>query len=206
MIGQVFDRHVAAGGCLAFGAERGGVERNAEAAKLLDNEQAAISMQLTKLGAKVLWESFQTAAPDISFSFEMELPGYMSPKRALIEANWDTIYQHQAFAGAAASQYLAAEIRAAFEDLTRTGAIKVTQVGADAGMESALNTAYNKLMELMFSPVNGTGTPSLSSLTQGVGSEGGGGLLDRATAMYQKNRQEAREDQREAPPGISLSV
>ena len=162
-------------------------------APILDGEKAAVSMQLTKLGAKVLWESFQTPTPDISFSFEMELPGYMSPKRALIEANWETIYQHQNFSAGVASKYLAAEIRAAFEDLRRTGAIKVTQVGADAQMEGAINTAYNKLMELMFSPINGSGTPSLSSLTQGVG-ESGGGLLDRATAMYQRNRQEARED------------
>lgn len=168
-------------------------------APLLDNEAAAISIQLTKLGAKLLWESFQTAAPDISFSFEMELPGYMSPKRALIEANWETVYEHQAFSAGVASQYLSGEIRAAFEDLRRTGAIKVTQVGADAGMDAAVTTAYNKLMEMMFSPVNGTGTPSMSSLTQGMTDGGsGGGLLDRATAMYQKNRQEAREDSKEA--------
>ena len=55
-------------------------------------------MQLTKLGAKILWESFQTAAPDISFHFEMEVAGYTSPKRAVIEANFDQIYEHKAFA------------------------------------------------------------------------------------------------------------
>ena len=162
-------------------------------APILDGEQAAVSIQLTKQGAKLLWESFQTAAPDISFTFEMELRGYQSPKRALIEANWDTIYSSQAFAAGVASQYLAAEIRAAFEDLSRTGAIKVTQVGSDTNMDAALNTAYTKLMELMFSPINGSGTPSLSNLTQGE-TAGGGGLLDRATAMYQKNKQEARDD------------
>ncbi len=66
-------------------------------APLLDGEKAAVSMQLTKQGAKLLWESFNTAAPDISFTFEMELPGYMSPKRAVIEANFDQIYEHQTF-------------------------------------------------------------------------------------------------------------
>lgn len=166
-------------------------------APILDGEKAAISMQLTKLGAKLLWESFQTPAPDISFTFEMELPGYMSPKRALIDANWDAIYQSQAFAAGVASQYLAAEIRAAFEDLRRTGAIKVTQVGSDADMDALINTAYGKLTDLMFSPVNGTGTPSLSSLTTDGGGASGG-LLDRATAMYQKNHQEARDDAKAA--------
>ena len=44
---------------------------------------------LTKLGAKILWESFQTPTPDISFSFEMDVTGFRSPQRAVIEANFD---------------------------------------------------------------------------------------------------------------------
>ncbi len=158
-------------------------------APLLDNEQAAVSMQLTKQGAKLLWESFNTAAPDISFTFEMDLAGYSSPKRALIEANFDQIYEHQRFNAGIASKYLAAEIRTAYEDLTRSGAIKVTNVGADEQMEGLINTAYTKITEMMFSPLNGTGTPSLSSLTDAAG--GQPSLLDRATSMLAKNREEA---------------
>ena len=159
-------------------------------APLLDGEKAAVSMQLTKQGAKLLWESFNTAAPDISFTFEMELPGYMSPKRAVIEANFDQIYEHQTFNAALASQYLAAEIRVAFEELQRSGAIKVTQVGADQQMEGLINTAYTKIAEMMFSPLNGTGTPSLSSLG-GAGTGGQASLLDRASTMLANNRQAA---------------
>jgi hypothetical protein len=159
-------------------------------APILDNQEAAISIQLTKLGAKILWESFNTAAPDISFSFEMELQGYQSPKRAVIEANFDQIYEHKSFNAAVASQFLAAEIKMAFEDLTRTGAIKVTQVGADQQMESLINTAYTKITEIMFSPLNGTGTPSLSSLTGAEGTS----LLDRATTMLAKGREEAKAE------------
>lgn len=160
-------------------------------APLLDGEKAAVSMQLTKQGAKLLWESFNTAAPDISFTFEMELPGYMSPKRAVIEANFDQIYEHQTFNAAVASQFLAAEIKVAFEDLTRSGAIKVTQVGADQQMEGLINTAYGKLTEMMFSPLNGTGTPSLSTLS--ASANGSTSLLDRATTMLANNRKEAKE-------------
>jgi len=161
-------------------------------APLLDNEMAAVSMQLTKQGAKLLWESFNTAAPDISFTFEMDLAGYMSPKRALIEANFDQIYEHQRFNAGIASKYLAAEIRTAFEDLTRSGAIKLTQVGADQQMEGLINTAYTKISEMMFSPLNGTGTPSLSSLTSDAA--GSPSLLDRASTMLAKNREEAASE------------
>ncbi len=161
-------------------------------APILDGEKAAVSMQLTKQGAKILWESFHTAAPDISFSFEMDMAGYRSPHRAVIEANFDQVYEHQAFGVGLASTYLAAEIKGTFDDLRRQGAIKLTQVGENEKLEALITTAYNKIADMMFSPLGGTGTPSLDSLS--VGSGGQGSLLDRATTMLQKNRQDARSE------------
>ncbi len=161
-------------------------------APLLDGEKAAVSMQLTKLGAKVLWESFQTAAPDISFTFEMDLEGFRSPKRALIEADFDQVYEHESFGAGIASTYLAAEIKVAFDDLVRSGAIKLTIVGEDEQLEGLITTAYNKIAEMMFAPLNGTGTPGLASLTGAAG--GQSSLLDRATSMLEKNRAEARAE------------
>lgn len=161
-------------------------------APILDGEKAAISMQLTKLGAKVLWESFNTPTPDISFTFEMDVTGFRSPHRAVIEADFDQIYQHQAFGAGIASTYLAAEIKTAFDDLVRKGAIKLTQVGGDEKLEALITTAYNKIAEMMFAPLGGTGTPDLASLTAAAG--GGGSLLDRATTMLQRSRQEAQQE------------
>ncbi len=88
-------------------------------APILDGEKAAVSIQLTKLGATLLWASFHTTTPDISFTFEMEMAGFRSPHRAVIEANFDQIYAHEAFAVGFASTYLAAEIKGAFDDLRR---------------------------------------------------------------------------------------
>lgn len=161
-------------------------------APILDGEKAAVSIQLTKLGAKVLWESFKTPTPDISFTFEMDMSGFRSPHRAVIEADFDQIYEHQGFTAGIASTYLAAEIKASFDDLVRKGAIKVTQVGGDEKMEALITTAYNKIADMMFSPLNGTGTPSLDTLAGTAG--GGQSMLDRASAMVAKNREEARAD------------
>lgn len=161
-------------------------------APLLDGEKAAISLQLTKLGSQILWESFHSTTPDISFSFEMDLEGYRAPKRAVIEANFDQVYQHSAFAAGVASTYLAAEIRGAFDDLRRQGAIKVEQVGEDAQLERLYTTAYNKIAEIMFQPIQGTGTPSLASLTSTA--RGQTSLLDRASSMLANARKEAREE------------
>ncbi len=161
-------------------------------APILDGEKAAVSIQLTKQGAKLLWESFQTPTPDITFSFEMQLEGYLSPKRALLEADFDQIYEHNGFAAGLASTYLAAEIRGAFDDLQRTGAIRLTQVGSDEKLEALISTAYNKISEMMFSPLNGTGTPSLDSLSGTAA--GTPSVLDRATALLSQGRQEARQE------------
>jgi hypothetical protein len=160
-------------------------------APILDGEKAAVSIQLTKKGAKLLWESFKTPTPDLSFSFEMELSGFRSPIKAKIEANFDQIYEHKNFQAAIASPVLAAEIKAAFDDLIKSGAIKVTQVGSDEDMEKAIDAAYTKLTNMMFDPAAGTGTPNLSQLT-GTGSQPG--LLDRATTMLNNARTEARTE------------
>lgn len=162
-------------------------------APLLDGHKAAISVQLTKLGAKILWESFKTPTPDMSISFEMTLQGYRSPKRVLIEANFDQIYENTTMQLAAAVHgpvLLGAEIGATFEDLRKSGAIKVTQIGTDENLEKALETAYNKLTNMMFDPAGGSGTPSVSQLAGNTG-VGGSSLLDRATTRLSTERDRA---------------
>jgi hypothetical protein len=161
-------------------------------APILDNEKAAISILLTKLGAKILWESFKTPTPDLTISFEMEMAGFRSPIGATIEANFDQIYQHTSFEAAVASPLLAAEIKTAFDDLTRRGAIKVTQIGTDANIERAVEAAYTKLISMMFDPVGGTGTPNFGQLTGTTGSQPS--MLDRATTMLNAARTETRAE------------
>ena len=160
-------------------------------APILDNEKAAISVLLTKQGAKILWESFKTPTPDMSISFEMEVTGFRSPIGATIEANFDQIYSHQNIQAAVASPVLAAEINQTFDDLVKTGAIKVTQVGTDANIERAVEAAYTKLTNMMFDPAGGSGTPSLNQLT---GTGGQPSLLDRATTMLNTARTETRQE------------
>lgn len=163
-------------------------------APVLDGEKAAVSIQLTKQGAKILWESFETATPDISFTFEMEMGGLRSPHKATLEADFDRIYDHQAFAAGLRSTYVAAEIKGAFDDLYDNKAIKLTQVGSDEKQDALIMIAYNKVMEVMFAPVNGTGTPSIQSLTAPDGSSTS--LLDRASQMFKENRE--RDDAQNA--------
>ncbi len=152
-------------------------------APLLDGEKAAISIQLTKLGAQVLWDSFATSTPDISFTFEMELEGYHSPLQARVEANWDQIYQHEAFAAGGATVYLAGDINFAFDQLRRNGAIKITQVGEDARMDEIVKLAFDKIMDQMFVRLDS------GDVVSSARAAGGQSMADRAGAKLASERE-----------------
>ncbi len=160
-------------------------------APILDGQKTAISIQLTQRGAEILRESFNTPTPDLSISFEMELEGYRSPKNAVIEADFERVYEHKAFSGGIATPYLAADINAAFDDLRNSGAIKVTQFGEDDQMAKIIETAYQKLSELMFQPLGGTGSPNVQQLSSTIG---GVSMMDRASKILSESRREAKAD------------
>lgn len=163
-------------------------------APILENQRSAVAVQLNKIGSKILWESFNTSTPDFTFNFEMEVEGYLSPKRVLIEADFDRIYKHRSFEAGAAAQMgpalLAAEIKSAFDELSDQGAIKVTQIGTDEQLDKLKETAYNQLINLMFDKIGGTGVPQLSELT----GRNQKSMLDRATENLQKAREETRRE------------
>ncbi|HEY4654264.1 MAG TPA: hypothetical protein VIH22_07105, partial [Cyclobacteriaceae bacterium] len=119
--------------------------------------KAAVSIRLTKLGAKILWESCQTPTPDLSFSFVMDFSGYRSPMQARIEVDWDKVYTHEAFSFGVDVGYppyfsVGADIEAAFDELREDGTIKVINFGADEKMEELIDAAYKKILDMMFEP------------------------------------------------------
>ena len=159
-------------------------------APLLEGGRAAVSLKLTKKGAEVLWESFQTTAPDISFSFEMDIDGFRAPQQARLKASWSKVYSHQNFAAGIATPYLQAEIDTTFEELRNTGAIELTQVGSDEDMNKLIETAYDRLTKLMFESAGSTGTTDLVALANNNEQS----MLDKASSALQARRTETRED------------
>jgi hypothetical protein len=164
-------------------------------APLLEGERAAVSLRLTREGAEVLRRSLASPTPDLSFSFEMEIDGYRSPRVATLEANFDRIYSHNVFSAGIATPYLQADIEAAFDDLRRRGDIRLTEVGPDENMSQLIQTAYAKLIEIMFEAAPTTGTDALAQMR--TASEGGGTILDRAANLLSAGRREARQENNE---------
>jgi len=159
-------------------------------APILEGQKAAVSVLLSKEGSDILWATFQTPTPDLSFQFEMDARGYLSPKSVKIEANFEQIYSHKSIEAAAVSPVFAAEIKAAFDELSNSGAIKVTQIGEDADLNKMKETAYNQLVNLMFDKVGGEGAADFNRLLP----HNSKSMLDRATEMLTRARTEARQE------------
>jgi len=138
--------------------------------------KAAVSIRLTKLGAKILWESCQTPTPDLSFSFIMDFSGYRSPMQARVEVDWDKVYTHEAFDFGVDVGYppyvsVGADIKAAFDELRENGTIKVINFGADDKMEQAIDAAYKKILDMMFKEFSmppGREPSTVEQIAQGI--------------------------------------
>lgn len=119
-------------------------------APLIEGHKAAVSMNLTKKGAQILWESFKTATPDISIVFEMEFAGYREPYAAHLEADWSMFSKHQNFAAGAKIYWFGADIQATFDELRQSGGIKITTKGENVLMDKIIASAYSKLQDIIF--------------------------------------------------------
>ena len=169
-------------------------------APIMEDQKAAVAVQLNQLGSKILWETFNTSTPDFSFTFEMDVEGYLPPQRCLIEANWDRIYKHKSFDIGTKMQagpvVMAGQIQKSMDELFDSGAIKVTQIGENEDLNKLKETAFAKLTDLMFNKVAGTGIKELSQIgNSGMSRYGGqGSMLDQASKNLTQARNEARQD------------
>lgn len=142
-------------------------------APVLAGNKAAVSILLTKEGAKILWETFKTPTPDMSFSFVMDVSGYRSPISAWIDVDFDKVYESQTInaglkyrsggggtnGGKTSSTggtpiMLGAEVNLMFEEMRQTGAIKVGGPQGDEKFEEIIKICYTKMLDMLFDSAN----------------------------------------------------
>ena len=179
-------------------------------APLIEGHKAAIAFMLDKEGAKILWNTFQTPTPDISFSFEMEIAGYLSPVKGWIKGNFDQIYESHEFSVEAAFSYppyvgIGLEASGLIDKMIRKGMIEVYQEGSDKSFDALMTIAYNKIADLLFEPMN----KSYSELTKGPSAgtqlannalsrlSGDKSLLDKLTSDVNKDKKGAEKKEKE---------
>lgn len=157
-------------------------------APIMEGHKAAVSIMLDKEGAQILWATFQTPTPDISFSFDMQLSGYYKPIKGWVKGNYDKIRKSHDLNLDFRYAYFGAEVGMALEKMIENGIIEVYTEGNDEDMARLIELAQTKLMDAMFEPL-----PSMGS------SSGGQSMPDVNSVLNQYSQ--SRSSQRSSTSG-----
>ncbi len=142
-------------------------------APVLEGNRLALSFELPPEKATLLLKSFQSATPDVSLVFDMTFAGLSRAYDADLTVDWAEV-RHQMDLRAGGSVYwIGADVEAAFDEMRRDNAIRLRSRGSDASMEALLQVVYDKLLTLLFRPVEPDQVPAGQR----------GGLLDALGAM-----------------------
>jgi hypothetical protein len=137
-------------------------------APVLEGNRLALSFDLDPRRASLLLESLKMDTPDVSLVFELGFSGLTDAFDAELTVDWTAVKRSDTFSAGGSVYFVGADVEAAFERLTRDGAVQLHSAGSDAAMEALLGRVYDKLLELMFRPVEPERIPA----------EERGGLMD----------------------------
>lgn len=163
-------------------------------APTMEGNYVAVNMQLDKRSASLLWDSFDTPNPLVTFNFNMVLSGYNSPMEAKITMNREQVYDSQSFQAGVATPWLSAEIGVFVEELIDNGAITIEKIGENFSMKEAIDRTIQKATEEFFTPLGSSQGPSLQQLTSTVNSQNNKSFLDRASDLLNTSRRDARTE------------
>jgi hypothetical protein len=142
-------------------------------APVVEGNRLAFSFELSPERATLLRKSMEMKTPDVSIVFDMTFTGLNEAYDADLTIDWSEVSKSKSFAAGGSIYYVGADIKAAFDDMRRSNAIRLRSSGNDAAMEGLLDTVYAKLLELMFRPVEPEQVPAAKN----------GGLLDALNAL-----------------------
>ncbi|MCB0375080.1 MAG: hypothetical protein KDD04_04090, partial [Sinomicrobium sp.] len=142
-------------------------------APVLENSSIALSFDVSPLDSKLLLESFKMDTPDISLIFELAFSGLSDSYDATLEIDWSEVKKSKSFGAGGSIYFIGADVEMGFDELLKNNAIRLITTGSNASMEALLNTVYNKLLEVMFKPVEAASVPP----------EQRGSMMDAITAL-----------------------
>ena len=152
-------------------------------APLIEGNRAAVSMELTKMGASLLWESFKMDTPDISLVFTMEVYAYRQPYEAEMRVHWDRVHHEEGFDVGAKVLIIGGDVEMMVDKLYQNGAIEIVTRGEHGVLDAIIEKANAKLLDIMFekqppTPPTPAQEPGLVDALVGAvtGSRGRGGI------------------------------
>ncbi|MGD8497087.1 MAG: hypothetical protein PVF05_13005 [Gemmatimonadales bacterium] len=163
------------------------------AAPVLEGNRIALSFELDPERSTLLLQSLQTATPDVSLVFDMSFVGIAPAFDATLTVDWAKVQRHKEFSAGGSVYWVGADIETAFDEMRRDNAIQLTSTGSDDAMEALLSTVYDRLLTLMFEPVQPMKLPESER----------GGLMD---ALSQFMDPEKLSDMARETTGFGLGV
>jgi len=123
------------------------------AAPVLQGSRIALSFELSPERSKLLLESLQMPTPDISIIFDMSFSGLTDAYKAKMTVDWTLVNKSRKIGGGISLYYISLDLEDAYEELRRTGAIRIESEGEDAQMEKLVNETYARLTDMMFQKI-----------------------------------------------------
>jgi hypothetical protein len=147
-------------------------------APVLENSSIPLTFEVNAKDSKLLLESLKMDTPDISLLFDLSFSGLSESYDATLEINWSEIKSSKSFGAGGTVYFVGADVEYGIDELFKNNTIKLTTNGSDAALESLLTTVYDKLLDLMFKPVEPTVLPDdqqggmMDAITSLIGSDG----------------------------------
>jgi len=142
-------------------------------APVFENNRVALAFDLTPEQASVLMQSFTMPAPDVSLVFDLAFDGLTDAYKAELTVDWAEVRKSAAFSAGGSVYFIGLDVQHAIDELRRNNAITLRTEGDDAPSEALLTAVYDRLLKLLFDPVEPT-RPS---------SDGRGGLPEALAAL-----------------------
>ncbi len=161
-------------------------------APTIQGANVAVNLQLDKRSATLLWDSFNTPNPVVTFNFNMQLAGYNSPLEAKITIHREQIHNNKKMQAGVATPWLSAEVGVFLDEMIDNGAIEIEKIGENFEMQEAIDRAIEHATNEFFTPLGGSDGPNLGQLAGLNGQEPS--FLDRASGLLNSSRQEARTE------------
>jgi hypothetical protein len=143
-------------------------------APVLEGNRLAISLRLSAEDAAVLLETFRTATPDLSVTFDMGFSGLTEAYDAEMTVNWTKLKEAYDAAAGATIYVVGLKAEAAVESLFQNGGIVLRQSGHDEPTEALVAAAHARILDLMFAPIEVEKVPEAQR----------GGLLEALSMMF----------------------
>ncbi|MEO8199730.1 MAG: hypothetical protein ABI679_04330 [Gemmatimonadota bacterium] len=151
-------------------------------APVMEGNRLALSFALEPEQATLLARSLEQSTSDVSLAFDLDFSGLTDAYEAELDVDWAAVQHSFKWSAGGNIYFIGVEVENKFDELVRTGGLRLKTAGNDPATEALVQVAYQRLLEVMFSPVEPDEVPAedrggmMTALSQTMksGSMGGG--------------------------------